>query len=358
MWIGNWGLRKKRFTEVISFLKKLKSLAGFVVATIILVVLLWVAGPEDVYSSIVEADFRFIVLSWVLGVFTILLWSLNWFNFFQYLDIDCSYFRSFQLFATGQFVNCVTPLGRFGGQPLMAYIVSKDQDSNYEKSLATVLSADTIALAPLLIFLLAGYIHFLVTGNFANTINTSAISLSLILAGGLSIGYVGWFKPGNLESGIFRFFNWFTGKTGIGVSYLEGLKNRLRNSEESLAKVGENPVVLFRGLLITIGALTAKTLSLITVFYAVGIQFNPMHAMLLVPLIALANISPTPGGAGTFEAAMTALILIIIDIETSTALTVAILYRLATYWVTVLVGYLASTTLSYKVTKEKIEEKN
>jgi len=55
---------------------------------------------------------------------------------------------------------------------------------------------------------------------------------------------------------------------------------------------------------------------------------------------ALAAASPTPGGVGTFEVAM-ATTLTGIGISSGAAVSAVVIYRLATYWLPVLPGWLS-----------------
>lgn len=92
-------------------------------------------------------------------------------------------------------------------------------------------------------------------------------------------------------------------------------------------------------------AYIAKFLALYAVMVSLGVSVNFFEIMLMVSLVVVANFSPTPGSTGTFEAAMTGLILLFVDISLATAVSAAILYRLSTYWVGVGVGYMALLSL-------------
>jgi len=328
---------------------RLKNIFWFVVATLIFAVLVRIAELKKIIEAFKEAELIYLVFSCMTGFSILIVWSLNWFNFFKVSKIDCSFPRTFQLFSAGQFLNSVTPLGQFGGQPFMAYLISKHSDTSYEKALAAVMSADVIAIIPLSTFVILGYTYIAITGTVSGELTRMSIIASSLLLFGIVMSYLGWYRPGSLEKGLVKITEKITDILGRGSGFVVKLENRLENVESTFRKVGENPKAVIRSLIIAHTSFLLK----MTVFYGVmlslGLQMNPFQVMLLIPLASVANFSPTPGGAGTFEAAMAGLIILFIQINLATALTAAILYRVSTYWVNITVGYIAMSSLNYKL---------
>ncbi|MFB6190551.1 MAG: lysylphosphatidylglycerol synthase domain-containing protein [Candidatus Nanohaloarchaea archaeon] len=76
----------------------------------------------------------------------------------------------------------------------------------------------------------------------------------------------------------------------------------------------------------------------------VSSDFTPLYFVLV--LSSFGNFSPTPGGSGTFEALMAAVLTFFLPhITFATALAVAIIFRLTTYWPGLAIGYLALNSL-------------
>lgn len=101
------------------------------------------------------------------------------------------------------------------------------------------------------------------------------------------------------------------------------------------------PSHLFAGLLCSMGL----TLANLTAFYsstaALGVNLNPAVLFIIFTLgVSLATAAPTPGGLGGFEAGLVAG-LIAYHIDSSTALAIALLYRLVAYWLALASGALA-----------------
>lgn len=326
---------------------RLKNLFWFGVSTLIFAVLVWLADLDKMIEAFSQAELIYLAFSCVAGFSILVVWSLNWFNFFKVSNINCNFPRTFQLFTAGQFLNSVTPLGQFGGQPFMAYMISKYSDASYEKSLATVMSADVIAIIPLSTFVILGYSYITVTGTVSGELTRMSIIASSLLLFGIVMSYLGWYRPGSLENTILKTVEKTTSLLGKGSEFVEKLEKRLENVESTFKTVGENPKAVIKSLAITHTAFLLKMAAFYGVMLSVGLEMNFFQVMLLIPLASVANFSPTPGGAGTFEAAMAGLIILFIDISLATALTTAILYRIATYWVNIAVGYTSMSSIDY-----------
>jgi uncharacterized protein (TIRG00374 family) len=87
------------------------------------------------------------------------------------------------------------------------------------------------------------------------------------------------------------------------------------------------------------------TLGYLTVFWAalksVGIELEPLQlSVAFLAGNAALSVSPTPGGLGAVEAALTAS-LISMDVPAPHALSAILLYRFISYWLPIVPGALA-----------------
>jgi uncharacterized protein (TIRG00374 family) len=240
----------------------------------------------------------------------------------------------------------------------MAYLISKYSDSPYEKSLATVMSADVIALVPLTSFVLIGYSYLAFTGSVpARLTELSAVTFSVLLFG-VVMSYLGWYRNGSLEKTTLSIFEKLTGFVGMGEHLIEKLEGKLDNVEQTFETIGKSPSAMINSLIIAHISFLLKMIAFYGVVLSLGIQIDLFYIMLLIPLSALANFSITPGGAGTFEAVMAGIIVLFVNIDFAVALTAAILYRLSTYWLGIVIGYAAMTSLNYNLeTAKAVSEK-
>jgi undecaprenyl-diphosphatase len=115
----------------------------------------------------------------------------------------------------------------------------------------------------------------------------------------------------------------------------------VRSSLANLRRVAQSPVklaLLFGGSALVTLAYIAGLWASVEAFGG-GAGFAALGAVYLVSA-ALAAASPTPGGVGAIEAALTAG-LTGIGVSAGAAVAAVILYRLATYWLPVLPGWLS-----------------
>jgi len=326
----------------------------FGVTTLIFALLLWNADLSLFLEKLAGAKPFYIFLALLAGLGVLLTWTANWYNFFQVSDIHCSFRKTFQMMSAGQFLNAVTPLGQFGGQPFMAYMISSNSDTSYEKSLATVMSADLLAIIPLSTFVLSGYIYTVFSGTGGSQITgMTAVTASLLIFG-IVMGYLGWYRPGTLENSVLVVFEKVTGFIGHGSKYVDKLEPRLENVEKTFETVGNNPKAILRALAITHTAFLFKMAAFYAVITSLGLNINPFYIMLIIPIASTANFSPTPGGTGTFEAVMGKLAEIFIGVSFEVGLAIGILHRLGTYWLHIVVGYIGISTLN--ISKERMDE--
>ena len=327
--------------------EKFRNIFWFAVATLIFAALIYTADTSKIIEALQNADKFYLLLSAFSGLGILAAWTANWYNFFQISDIACSFPRTFQLFSAGQLLNAITPMGQFGGQPFMAYIISKHSDTSYEKALATVMSSDVIAIIPMSTFVILGYSYIALNGSVTGRLTEMSIIASSLLLFGIVMGYLGWFRPGSLENALLKISEKLSSITGRGSKLVEKLEKKLVNVENTFSTVGKNPKTIITSLMITHTAFLFKMSAFYTVLLSLGLEMNAFQIMLLIPLASVSNFSPTPGGAGTFEAAMAGLTMIFLDIGLATALTAAILYRISTYWLAILIGYISISSLNY-----------
>ena len=335
---------------------KFKNLFWFAIATAIFAALLLAADPSKIVSSIAQAKPLYILAAFVTGFMVINCWSLNWYVFFKSLDIDCSYFRTFHVFTAGQFFNNITPLGRFGGQPIMAYLTSKNSGSSYEKSLATVMSADLVTVIPMTLYITTGLAYLTLTKTVSQEVTAASLTLLGFLLTGIFIGFLAWFRPGTIEKYSLKITNKTTQKLGRGEKIHQKIVEKAENWEKTLQTIGKHPKTLLQSLIITGSAFLFRMATFYLILTSLGLQIHPLKIMLIIPLISFASISPTPGGAGTYEAAMAATIILLTNLTFATALSVTILYRITTYWQTILIGYISTTTLGKIPSKKQIPQ--
>ena len=317
----------------------------FIVSGALLAGLVYLADIGEFVASLRRADTSLFLVALVVGFSSLLVWAWVWHRFFETVGIEATVSQTVRMFLTGNFLNSITPLGQFGGEPIMAYIVSETTDVEYEKTLACVVSADVVNATPFFTFTLGGILYLGVFGSLRGPLVEIA-ALSVVLLGLLSlVAYLLWSDDRNLGAILVRLIDALEARLGRAESLFESVRESVEGIEKAFQKAGNDRRFLITTAAISHLAILAQIVSLYFVFRSLGLptEFVPLY--LIVNLSVIATLSPTPGGAGTYEAAFAGLTTLFYSVDLATAVTAAVLFRLTTYWPGIPVGAVALLTL-------------
>jgi uncharacterized protein (TIRG00374 family) len=317
----------------------------FGVSAALLAALLYLADVGEFVASLRRADLSVFVVALCFGLSSLLVWAWVWHRFFETVGIEATASETVRMFLTGNFLNSVTPLGQFGGEPIMAYIVSETTETEYEKTLACVVSADILNATPFFTFTLGGILYLGVFGTVSGPlvdIAALAILLLLLLS---AVAYLLWSDDEALGEGLVRLVDALESRVGRAESVFESVRESVEGVETAFQEAGSDRRFLLTTAAISHLAILAQIVSLYFVFRSLGLPTEFVPIYLIVNLSVIATLSPTPGGAGTYEAAFTGLTTLFFSVDLATAVTAAVLFRLTTYWPGIPIGAVALLTL-------------
>lgn len=329
---------KKKFKE--------SKLLWYAVSTAILIALVYTADFGEFLDSMFRISPEYMFLSFISGFSVFAIFGYIWFRFFEKIGIDVNLRKSYQLFMAGNFMNSVTPLGQIGGEPFMAYLISKNTDADYEKAFSSVLSADMVNLIPVITYTIIAMIYLLITGlNTPFTNDIISLVMVMIIFSTLVL-YMLWFKSDRIEEKAVKLIDFTDRKTSLSSKHLNSIKERINTMKNAFMEVGENPRHLTETALIAHLYPITQFLALYLILLGLGIKPTVIGVCLTVIVSGLAHFSPTPGGAGAFEAAFSGLLMIFFpSIGLNNAVAAAVLFRLTSYWPGIPVGYIALLSL-------------
>ena len=292
-------------------------------------------------DALESASLPALVPAFIAGFSVLFIFGYTWYRFMKKVGMKVTYFEALKLFMAGQFMNSVTPLGQFGGEPFMAYIIQKNTDASYEKSFSTVFSADIVNGIPVMTFVLGGA-GFLVLFSSMNDLVLQTVYAGIILTGlGGLIVYFLWFQTGLIEDKLLGMLKFFSNILGRGENFVENAEERLERVQESFAVIGENPGHLFQTAVIAHLSFVLQVICLYFIMVSMGVAAEITPLYFIIAIAGLANFAPTPGGSGAYEATMAGILTFFLNIPSSTAVVIAILFRMTTYWPGLLIGYLS-----------------
>ncbi|MFO7793438.1 MAG: lysylphosphatidylglycerol synthase transmembrane domain-containing protein [Candidatus Nanohaloarchaea archaeon] len=318
----------------------------FGVSTAIILGMIYFADFQQVLSTAQNADKIILASAIFVGLLNLPIWANSWHKLINRVGGNVSFFKALKMFTAGNFLNSVTPLGQFGGEPLMAYVIKKNTDLEYEEGLSAVVSADIINAIPIFTFIIGGSAYLL----FFNSMNSILLEMSyialVIMALGGSIAYLLWFKSGFLESKFIYILKLLSRPFGKESSLVEKVEEKMDGMQKAFRTVGEEPKELLKISLVAHLFFVCQVISLYLVMLSVGVDTDLTPLYFVLPTAALANFSPTPGGSGTYEVILAGVLTAFIGVPGTTAVTIAILYRFTTFWPSIVLGYVSLLSLS------------
>ena len=141
-----------------------KSFIFLGISVLILLVMLYFVGIDNVIDALKVANLYIIALAILTQVITYFLYTLRWQILVKLADMDVSIAKLLPMVLVGLAVNNITPSGRGGGEPVRAYLLSKDNNEySFDETFATVVAdraLDTFPFVVLAAITIASMVFF------------------------------------------------------------------------------------------------------------------------------------------------------------------------------------------------------
>ncbi|MEF8842591.1 MAG: lysylphosphatidylglycerol synthase transmembrane domain-containing protein [Haloarculaceae archaeon] len=319
------------------------TLVGFGAALVVLGLLVGFVGIGRVLDALSRADPA--ALAAVLGVATawMISWGLSLRTVLGILGSAVSAPVAVLVFTAATFANNVTPFGQAGGEPVTALFISRAADTEYETGLAAIASVDSLNFVPSILLALAGIGYFSVTVAFGRRLQYAAVAVVVLAVAIPAAGYYAWHNRYRVEAGVVRLL----------TPIIRGLGRMLPRRAPPDGHVIEARIEGFfhaiervtgdrRGLATALGFSTLGWLCLAGSLWlslrSLGYPVPFAATLVVVPVGAIAGITPLPGGLGGVETVLVALLVPTTGVSVAGATAAVVIHRTATYWLPVLVG--------------------
>ncbi len=318
-----------------------KLLLGFIVAVVLIYLLVVASGWRRVLHTLEGADYTWVWIACISTFIGLAAWGKAWQIVLAVLDIKVEFRRLIVTYLSATFANYVTPLGQAGGEPFIAYILSRDTAASYEDSLASVVTADLLNLLPFFNFAAFGLSYLLIKASLPNNAKTLAQGLVILAFGVPAIAYAGWRYRQRVEDLVIRLAAPLAEHTSRIT--VDGIRQRIDRFYHSLERIASEPRQLLFALVFSYTGWVFFALPLYFAGRALNLPLPLVLVLFIVPASTLAGLTPTPGGLAGVEAALTILIVALVpSISWSSGVAVAIVYRVASYWFVLVIGGIAS----------------
>jgi hypothetical protein len=319
------------------------TLVGFAGALVVLTALVTLVGVGRIVDALSRAEPA--VLAAVIVVATVWLtsWGLSLRTVLGILGSKVPAQLAVLVFAAATFANNVTPFGQAGGEPVTALFISRTADTEYETGLAAIASVDSLNFVPSIVLAVVGIGYFSATVAFGRRLQFAAVAVGALALVIPVAAYLGWRNRYAVERRVVRLFTPFIRGVGRLLPRRSPpdphvIERRIEGFFHAIERVTGDR----RGLVM---ALTFSTLGWLSLagslwlsLYALGYTVPVAAVLVVIPVAAIAGITPLPGGLGGVEAVLIALIVPTTGVTVAAATAAVVVHRTATYWLPTLVG--------------------
>lgn len=312
----------------------------------------WVIGIEDVTAALEETTLAGYarVVALVGGITLSRALALQ--RVLAVLDQPVSLPRALALQLAAVFSNNVTPSGQAGGVPVAGLFVARGSGTRYETSCAAVLSVNLFGSLALLVLGLFGAGVLVATAAVGETLRVAMLStVGMFLLLFLSIAGI-WVARERVRAFLVAAFASAGGVAGRvpGLPAIEKdvVTERVDGFGTALVRVARGPrrEVTLVVVAVTLAHLFAVS-GLSMAFRTVGLAVSPALLLVVLPLAYATATAPFPGGLGSIEATLTALIVAASPGLAAGAVGAAVLvFRSVTFWLQTLVGAIAGAVIA------------
>lgn len=320
---------------------KHKSLIFLFISFLILGVMLWFVGIGDILGALKIANLWFIALAVLIQVFTYYLYTLRWQIINKMDGIEISIKELFPIVMVGLATNNITPAGRGGGEPVRAYILSRDKGYPMEETFATVVAdkaLDTFPFVFLAILTIIGITFYFKLDLWIlilMIVAVIAIVACLILLIYMSVNPKFGKKVDNWIIGLIRRFY---KKNSDELE--QKVHTVIDGFQDTMKLVISDKRILHYALPLSFIIWIFEILRVYVVFLAFGAHVSPIIIGEVFIMASLIGMIPLlPGGLGAVDGVMI-LFYSTAGISASLSAAATVIERLISFWLATVIGML------------------
>jgi hypothetical protein len=308
----------------------------------------WV-GLDDIWRILVTIDPIYVPFILAMPFATLLVYSYRWRLLLRSVDIDVKLGVVFRYALIGAVFNYITPMLRFGGEPVKAYMLASKLNVQKRRVFASVAMDTLITFTTLL-----GLIYFSALGlSFLNVLDwftlwTILVALLLPLTLGM------YFIYNKIV------LNYISRKIGRIISRIRpgtarNLPGDMMKFRESVKKSLKRKDLLAKSVAIGITERLMEIFTLYMIFAALGVQVDIVVIAITLGVGIFAGGLPLlPGGVVVYESS-TIFVLTMLGVAAAPATSAILVWRFANYMLVIIVGIVYSWFYGISFSRRKKE---
>lgn len=309
------------------------------VSIAILAVMLYFVGIDKVIDALRIARLEYIGIAIAMQVFTYYLYTLRWKILNGVADIDVGIKKLLPMVLVGLAVNNITPSGRGGGEPVRAYILSREENYPMEETFATVVAdraLDTFPFVILAVITIIGVsLYFELDSWLLVVMIVAVIAIVALLA-------VIIYMSINPKFGL-RVDGWVIGLVRRfykknSEKLEEKIHNVIADFQATMRNLIYNKKVLYYALPLSFIIWIFEILRVYFVFLAFGANVSPVIIGEVFIVASLVGMIPLlPGGLGAVDGIMI-LFYSAAGVTASISAAATVIERLISFWMATIIG--------------------
>jgi uncharacterized protein (TIRG00374 family) len=307
----------------------LLALASF---AFIFVWLLGWAGFQDVAAAFMTINPVYIPFIVLLPFAMLLVYSARWNLLLRSVGVETSWRIVIKYAFIGAAFNNITPMVRFGGEPVKCYMLSKEISASKRRVLASLAMDSLITAITLLILVYLGLVS-LAMFNILEWFTLYIILVVIILP--LSVGFYILYDKRALAAVSLRLSGLVSRFSPPIAKKLPGGMMKFRDSlRDSLKRRDAMAMAFVLGMVERM----LEVLGLYLIFQSLGIPLDMFMSAIVLGVGVVAGLVPLlPGGIIAYES-VTIIVLRLFNVSPALAATSILLWRGVTYWLITGVG--------------------
>jgi len=309
------------------------------ISVVILLVMLWFVGIDQVILALKLANLYIIVLAIVVQIVTYFLYSLRWQILNKQSNMDVSIKELLPMVLVGLAVNNITPSGRGGGEPVRAYILAKEKNYLFEETFATVVADRALDTFPFVVLaaitIVAMTLYFDMPTWLLIVMVLAVIAIIIVLA-------IVIYMCINLSFGS-RVDGWIIGlvRRFYKKNTME-LENKIHEAvfgfQDTMKGLVSNRKALYYTIPLSFLIWIFEIIRVYLVFLAFGANVNLIVIGEVFIVASLVGMIPLlPGGLGAIDGVMI-LLYSSAGITSSVSAAATVIERLISFWMATIIG--------------------
>jgi len=329
-----------------------RAVEGAVVAVLLLASLALFASSRAALSTVASVDLPVFALAVATTLAGLAFWSESLAALLRVQGYRPRPRRFLVVFLAGTGLRGLVPGGSSSGPAVLAYLVARTTDVPGETSAAMAYVAEVCLWIGSAVVATTGMVALLLFGR--PTADVLGLAGALVVLATVVFGLLvyGAFRPTRIErrlrGAVRRLHDAVEPRSARLAEALDpdGVEASLDRFFGSLRQLAADPRRASPAVGAAVAGWFVHATTLYVVLLAVDVRASYAAALFVVPVGGLAEgLSILPGGVGSVEPGLIALLVLLTPVDLPTATVAVLLYRLSNYWFRVVLGFLALSLL-------------